>query len=68
MEQTVQQVAEEHGPELAIKWADHRTECLESEVRRLRQALRILSDAVIAGDTRAAELGRMSLRMLNTER
>lgn len=68
MEQTVKQVAEKHGAELAIKWADHRTECLESEVRRLRQALRILSEGVIAGDMRTAELARMSLTMLNTSR
>lgn len=68
MEQTVKQVAEQHGADLAIKWADHRTECLESEVRRLHQALRILSKAVIAGDSRAAELARMSLEMLNSSR
>lgn len=68
MEQTVKQVAEQHGVELAIKWADHRTECLESEVRRLRQALRILSESVIAGDHRVVSLSQASLEMLNTER
>ena len=68
MEQTVKQVAEQHGPKLAIKWADHRTECLESEVRRLRQALRTLSEGVIAADSRTFELAEMSLKMLNTDR
>ncbi len=68
MEQTVKQVAEQHGPELAIKWADHRTECLESEIRRLRQALRILAKAHIAADNRTFELAQMSLEMLDAER
>ncbi len=56
MEQTVRQVAKSHGTDLAITWADHRTECLESQIRSLRQALRALSDVVIAGDPRAADL------------
>ena len=68
MEQTVKQVAEKHGPELAIKWADHRTECLESEVRRLRQYLRSLSEAVIAGDPRAAAFAVTTLKVLDTDR
>jgi len=68
MEQTVKQVAEQNGTDLAIKWADHRTECLESEIRRLRQALRILAKAEIAGDNRTFELAEMSLEMLDTER
>jgi len=68
MEQTIQQVADKHGAELAIKWADHRTECLESEVRRLRQYLRILSDAVIAGDPRAAAFAVTTLKVLDTNR
>jgi len=68
MEQTVKQVAEQHGTDTAIKWADHRTECLESEVRRLRQALRILSKSIIAGDPRSPELAEMSLKMLNASR
>jgi hypothetical protein len=68
MEQTVKQVAEQHGTELAIKWADHRTECLESEVRRLRQALLELAKSAIAGDPRTAVLAEMSITVLNTDR
>jgi hypothetical protein len=68
MDQTIKQVAEKHGNELALKWADHRTECLESEVRRLRQYLRLLSEAVIAGDTRAAAFAQQSLDTLASDR
>jgi len=32
----------------------HREECLEAEIRRLRQAMKILVDTVIAGDSAAA--------------
>lgn len=66
MEQTVRQVAESHGTDLAITWADHRTECLESDIRRLRQALRAVSDAIIAGDPRAAALAQQAREMLDS--
>lgn len=65
MEQTVRQVAESHGTDLAITWADHRTECLESDIRRLRQALRAVSDAIIAGDPRVAGLAVLAREMLD---
>jgi 5-methylthioribose kinase len=32
----------------------HREDCLEAEIRRLRQALHILTEAVLAGDMAAA--------------
>lgn len=66
MEQTVAQVAESHGTDLAIKWADHRTECLESRIRTLRQALRAVCNASIAGDHRAAILAQQALDMLDS--
>ena len=42
----------------------HRIEHLEAEVRRLRQCLRILYDAVIAGDEGAAALAEQTKALL----
>lgn len=39
--------------EAKIQKHQHREECLEAEIRRLRQCLRTLSEAVIAGEDTA---------------
>ena len=65
---TVKRMAEEYGTVTAIKWADHRAECLESRVRFLRQALRAVSGAVLAGDIgRAMFLAQESLDELSDD-
>jgi hypothetical protein len=45
--------------------AIHRMECLEAEIRRMRQALRATAESVLAGDGREKELAEKSLRMLS---
>lgn len=37
---------------------DHRTELLEAEIRRLRQIIRNVSNAVIAGDEHMVEIAQ----------
>lgn len=54
--ETVQQVAARLGTETALKWADHRIEALEAEIRSNYQAMRALADAVLNNDPRTAEL------------
>ena len=68
MEQTVREVAAEYGVDLALTWADHRTECLESEIRRLRQSVRALAGSIIAKDLRAEALAQSALKMLASDR
>ena len=65
---TIKQVAEQHDITTALKWADHRAECLESRIRFLRQALRAVSGAVLAGDIgRAMFLAQESLDELSDD-
>jgi|2_EtaG_2_1085320.scaffolds.fasta_scaffold179958_2 hypothetical protein len=45
----------------------HREEQLEAEIRRLRQALRTLSESVIAGSDRAAPLARAAKVLLGED-
>lgn len=66
--ETVKQVASRLGVETAIPWADHRIECLEAEVRSNLQALRALSDAVLAGDSTFAESMAKAVRDLLREK
>jgi len=47
----------------------HREECLEAEIRRLRQCLKILADSVIAGDPAVAEVeAKACLELLSEDR
>jgi len=47
--------------------AAHRVELLEAEIRRYRQALRILSEAVIAGSDRTVPLALAAEILLNKD-
>lgn len=64
---TLQEVAKRVGHEAALKWADHRIECLEAEVRSNLQALRALSEAVLTGDQRAALIAQAVKDLLETK-
>jgi hypothetical protein len=64
--ETIQKAAERIGSEAALKWADHRIECLEAEIRGHIQALRALSDAVLNGEDRLVAIARAAKEMLET--
>lgn len=47
----------------------HREECLEAEIRRLRQALKIVCDAIIAGELETAlEKAKLARDLLENNR
>jgi len=45
----------------------HRVECLEAEVRKNRQAMRVLAKAVIAGDDNIVEIAEAVLELIDGE-
>lgn len=66
--ETAQNVAARLGAETALKWADHRMEALEAEVRSNLQALRALSEAVLSGEAgRAAGMARAVQELLRAK-
>jgi len=46
---------------------DHRIECLEANSRKYRQALKIISDSIIAGGKNLKGLAEAAQRMLKAD-
>ena len=63
---TVREISKEYDKETTIKWADHRIECLEAEVRHLRQHLDALASDAIAGDPSMVRIARRAQSYLKT--
>lgn len=65
--ETNQKAAERIGSEAALRWADHRIESLEAEIRSNLQALRALSEAVLSKDDRTSAIAQAVKDLLETK-
>lgn len=65
--ETNQKAAERIGSEAALRWADHRIESLEAEIRSNLQALRALSEAVLSKDDRTSAIAQAVKALLETK-
>ena len=65
--ETVQECGARLGAEFANRWADHRIEFLEAEIRSLRQTVTNVSTAFLNNDPLSHDMARAALDLMRAK-